>query len=217
MHKKGLKPTTCHPAPVAIDFQGPFCQNPGMSVEHTSRTGRTYYLHEKTTAAGKRSYSFSMDAGGQCPATLPDGYEIYENVGGKVFLRKITPPLILPQELSRVEDALRKHGEPWQYRAEIKKNAIVVHEAADMAGLDKIVRVYFHTKQSEADKLKHAHYMAVMRFVLADKKSREFVTERFCFTGSIDDWMYIGGPDTLAAQTKQFVKHLGKESFYELY
>lgn len=58
--------------------------------------------------------------------------------------------------------------------------------------------------------------MAVLRFVLIDKKTRTFVTQRFCFRGSIDDWIHVGGPGALAAQVRQFVKHLGRESFYEL-
>ena len=36
-----------------------------------------------------------------------------------------------------------------------------------------------------------------MRFVLEDKKQRIFIAERFCFKGSIDDWIDIGGPDSL--------------------
>lgn len=52
---------------------------------------------------------------------------------------------------------------------------------------------------------------------LADKKSRAFMVDRFCFRGSVDDWIPIAGRDTLAAHVRKFVKHLGQESFYELY
>jgi hypothetical protein len=105
-----------------------------MTVEYACRTGNTYYLHGKTTAAGRPSYFFSMDAAGQLAPSIPNGYEIYENVGGQVLLRKKTAQTIRPEELSLVEGALLKHGEPWQYRAEVKKNAIVVHAAGGMDG-----------------------------------------------------------------------------------
>jgi len=55
-----------------------------------------------------------------------------------------------------------------------------------------------------------------MRFILEDKKQRSFIAERFCFKGSIDDWIYIGGPDSLENLLKAYLKHLGQESFYDL-
>jgi hypothetical protein len=59
--------------------------------------------------------------------------------------------------------------------------------------------------------------MAVLRFILTDKKARRFVTEIFCFRGSVDDWIHIGGPGTLTDQVCKYVKHLGGESIYELF
>lgn len=59
--------------------------------------------------------------------------------------------------------------------------------------------------------------MAVLRFILVDKKARRFVTERFCFRGSVDDWIHIGGPGPLADQVSEYVEHLGRESMYELF
>ncbi len=59
--------------------------------------------------------------------------------------------------------------------------------------------------------------MAIMRFVLEDDAARLFVTERFCFKGRIDDWIYVDGPAVLADQVKKYIKHLGQDSFYELF
>jgi len=159
-------------------------------------------LHEGRRDAGRR------DA---------DGYEAYENVNGQVFLRKKVVQQILPDELALVEAALRKQGEEWQYRAEVKKNSITVYECGtDVAWLDELATTSGRRPLSDAEKSRHANYMAVIRFVLEDKKARTFVTERFCFRGSVDDWIPIGGPGTLADQVKRFVKHLGRESFYDL-
>ncbi len=188
-----------------------------MSVEYKSRTGKRYYLHVKTTAAGKPSYFFSTEAEGQLVAAIPTGYELYENVNGQVFLRKKTVPVILPKELALVESALHRHGEAWRYWMEAKKNKIVVYEAGEMNGLDELSMEFRRRPLSDTEKRPRAHYMAVMRFTLIDKKPRVFVAERFCFRGSVDDWIPIGGPATLATHVKQFVKHLGRESFYELY
>ena len=99
----------------------------------------------------------------------------------------------------------------------MKKNTIVVYEAGEMPGLNAILAAYGRGPLSSADKSRFASYMAVMRFVLEDKKTRTFVTERFCFKGSIDDWIYVDGPADLADQVCKYIKHLGQESFYELF
>lgn len=189
-----------------------------MSIQHTSRTGKTYYLHAGTTKTGKAKYFFSTKQGGEPVDTIPDGFEIYENVDGQVFLRRIHKQIIRPQELSLVEAALKRHGEAWQYRVEVKKDAIVVYECGtDMGGLDEMARTFARRPMSATEKLRFAHYMAMLRFVLDDKEARTFVTERFCFKGSVDDWIFVDGPAELADQVSKYVKHLGRESFYELF
>lgn len=188
-----------------------------MSVEHRSRRGQTWYLHAKATATGKSSYFFSMDADGQLVQAVPDGYEIYENVNSQVFLRKKTAQVIQPKELAIVEDALRRHEDPWRHWVEVKKDVIVVYHAGEMNGIDGMLASFGRSPLTETDRRRFATYTAVLRFTLIDRKVRGFVAERFCFRGSIDDWIPIGGPAPLAAHVRQFVRHLGRESFYELF
>ena len=59
------------------------------------------------------------------------------------------------------------------------------------------------------------HYTAMMRFRLADKERRTFTAERFCFRGSIDNWIYLGGPDSLKKLTTKYIKLLGTEKFFD--
>ena len=64
---------------------------------------------------------------------------------------------------------------------------------------------------------RNVHYMPVMRFVLQDAAKRVFRLERYCFRGSVEDWISIGEPDQLKKLTAKFLKRLGTDSFYELY
>jgi hypothetical protein len=51
---------------------------------------------------------------------------------------------------------------------------------------------------------------------LDDEQRRLFTAQRYCFRGSVDDWIDIGhGP--LTKLVKRYVKHLGQESYFELY
>lgn len=60
-------------------------------------------------------------------------------------------------------------------------------------------------------------YAQVKHFLLDVKKNAIIITERYCFRGSIDDWIQISAPDVLEKLVRQFVPHLGQESFYELH
>jgi hypothetical protein len=49
------------------------------------------------------------------------------------------------------------------------------------------------------------HYTAMLRFSLDDKEKRQFIAERYCFRGSIDDWIYLSGPDDFTNIIKGYV------------
>jgi len=188
-----------------------------MNTQHVSRTGKTYYLHVGTGKTGKPNYYFSKDGAGPLASSIPDGFEVYEDARGQVFLRKTAGLAILPAELELVAAALRKHGKSWQFRADAKKKWIVVNEASNLEGLDEMSRECRGRPMSGSEMCRHASYTAVMRFALADKDARLFEAERFCFRGSVDDWIPIGSAGPLASHVRRFVKHLGRESFFELY
>ena len=60
------------------------------------------------------------------------------------------------------------------------------------------------------------HYSPMLQFLLEDEKRRTFTAQRYCFIGSIDDWIDIGhGP--LTTLVKRYVKHLGQESYFDLF
>jgi len=190
-----------------------------VSIQHTTRSGKTYYLHVGQGKSGKPNYFFSKELDGPLVNAIPEGFEIYENVGGQVFLRRKTPKLITEVELAMVEEALKRHAEEWRYRVEVKKTAIIIHEAADnTAGLESIALPWINKAAIKQSVIQNATYLAVMRFVLADPGRRLFLAERFCFRGSVDDWIEIGGPaQKLSVVIEKYIKHLGKESIFELY
>jgi hypothetical protein len=190
-----------------------------MTIQHTTRTGKTYYLHVGKGRTGKPNYFFSTEPDGPVVNSVPEGLEIYENVGGQVFLRRKQPKLITDDELAMVKEALQGYAEEWRYKVEIKKTAVVIYETSDnTARLESIALPWISKATIKQAAIQSANCMAVMRFVLADPEKRLFLAERFCFRGSADDWIDIGGPaQKLSVVLKKFVKHLGKESIFELY
>ena len=108
-----------------------------MPTQHKSRTGKTYYLHVTPGKGGRPRHHFSVDQGGQLADAIPEGYEIYENIGGQVFLRRKVPQVITDAELALVNEALNRHqAKDRFYLAEAKKSAILIYEAEDKTELN---------------------------------------------------------------------------------
>ncbi|ODS35101.1 MAG: hypothetical protein A7316_04415 [Candidatus Altiarchaeales archaeon WOR_SM1_86-2] len=195
-----------------------------MSVKYLNRRGGTYYLHEGKTKKGNPKYYFSKKKDGALVSSIPDGYEIYENPNAQVFLRRIPPKIITGEELSIVENCVKKYSELKDFKIDVKKDNIVIFiPDKDPDDLKEILSDFAGYVDPDTDsKLSRflemtQTYSPMMRFVLIDKKTREFNVERFCFLGSIDDWIFLDWSADLANLVKKYCKHLGKESFYELH
>src|SRR5713101_6972544 len=187
-----------------------------VTITHTNAKGKLYYLHQGTTKTGKPKYYFSMESNGALAESIPEGFEIYENPNVQVFLRRIPPKLITDEERQVVEDGMWKYAGVQDYKIDVKGNAIVVYTADQdietLAGLFKDVYPEPTTNTQLMTLLRNEiHYSPMLQFLLEDEQRRLFTAQRYCFRGSIDDWIDIGyGP--LTTLVKTYVQHLGQES-----
>jgi len=192
-----------------------------VPITHTNAKEKTYYLHQGTTKTGKPKYYFAMQSEGPLAESMPPGYEIYENPNAQIFLRRIPPKLITDEERQVVEAGMRTYADVKDYKINVKGKAIVIYTAdQNMATLTAIVRDPHASSEENARRMQllreSIHYSDLLRFMLIDARRRTFVTQRYCFIGSIDDWIDFGRSGKLAHLVKQYVKHLGKESYFNL-
>lgn len=191
-----------------------------MTVTHTNRKGKTYYLHQGTTKAGNLKYFFALRDEGDLVDAIPPGYEIYENPNGQVFLRKVRPQLITDEELATVEAGMRRHCRLEKYIVDVKKDSILIYTPDQDEDLLTETFQSFLGIQKErvgAALERVLSYSPMLQFVLVDGEKRLFETRRYCFLGSIDDWITISGAEPLAKLVPAYVQHLGEDSYYELY
>jgi hypothetical protein len=110
----------------------------------------------------------------------------------------------------------KPHGK-FSHMVDFKKDAITIHEA-QVPQITPTYSIFSPSPERILDFVRrNCHYMPMMRFVLQDRKGNIFQTERYCFRGSIDDWIPVGSPGLLPSLTKKYLVHLGKDSFYELF
>jgi hypothetical protein len=191
-----------------------------VPITHTNAKGKTYYLHQGTTKTGKPKYHFSMQSEGTLAASIPAGFETYETPNAQVFLRRIPPKIITDEERQIVEDGMRQYASGQDYKIDVRGNTIEIHTAHQES---ETFREMFTGFRPDLDQTQVAafvaqavHYSPMMQFLLEDTQRRRFTAQRYCFIGSIDDWIDIGH-GSLPTLVKRYVKHLGQESYYELF
>ncbi len=192
-----------------------------MGVEYRNRRQKRYFLHVGKTKTGKPRYYFSMKTQGQLAETIPEGFEIYEHpANGQVFLRKKVRPIITELEKKLVEKELKKLAGPRLYITDVKGDEITIYQSnenvEDLKEIFCKISPFRDPSRIENIINREITYFPILKFILDDEKKRTFVVNRYCFRGSIDDWINIGGPMHLKEASEAFLQHLGKDSFYEL-
>lgn len=153
-------------------------------------------MQEGTTKKGNLAYWFSMSAEGHLAERLPDGFECYEDPDGRVYLRKKKSQNIVEKEIQIVKNSIPDNLDvKMDVKMDVRKNMITVFLSDDGRSI---------------------HYQALMRFILIDEKIRKFEAQRYCFRGSIDDWVELDRSADLRKLTMKYCFHLGKDSFYDL-
>ena len=195
-----------------------------MPVKFTNRKGFTYFLNKGVTKTGKPRYYFAREQKGEPVDEIPTGYEIEESVNAIVSLVKTRPQLIRTEESASVEAALKKHHKAKNYRIAIKNDQIVIYEGLG-GGMDSLriilgqaglnIERVEERLQEELDR--YTQFTPVMRFILDDQETREFHAERWCYRGSIDDWIYAGHSGKINSLAKKLIPTLDTDEFYELY
>ena len=191
-----------------------------MPITYTNAKGQTYYLHQGTTKTGKPKYHFAMKSEGKLAESIPEGFEIYENPNAQVFLRRIPPKIITDEERQVVAEGMRKYASVQDYKIDVKGKAIIVYTADQ--SIDTLAGLFtdLHPDPTANTELIATlrgviQYSPMMQFILEEQEQRLFTVQRYCFRGSIDDWIDID-QGKLAPLVRKYVQHLGNESYFEL-
>lgn len=211
-------------------------------VSRTNRMGKTYYLHAATTKKGATRYVMKTTRAGALDA-VPDGLEIVEGPNGEVSARKIMAREINPLEIQLIEAKLAALGlrgyrvgekgptltvyEPWRSAGDLQELADSLSGArmSEMnflsrmfpdgnSFLDSARKIGLSDLSIDAE-LASSRVEPVLRFTLEDKARRMFSVERMTYRGD-GGWRSLDFNLSLPKAAEIYLKHLGKESFFEL-
>jgi len=194
-----------------------------MTVTYTNRKGFTYFLNKGVTKTGKLRYYFAREQKDEPVEEIPSGYEIEESVNAIISLVKTRPHLIRPEEAESVKAALERHPKARNYRIAVKDKQIIFYEGVGW-NVDKMMELFEGfpllpnaRERLEGDRDRYTRYTPVMRFILENQETREYRAERWCYSGSIDDWIYAGHSGKIDKLAKKLIPTLGTDDFFELY
>jgi hypothetical protein len=194
-----------------------------MTVTYTNWRGVTYYLCRGVTKTGKPRYSFARQPKGEPVEQIPEGWKISESVNGIVSLVKDRPAQICLEEVEAVEAAVRRHPKSHNYRVSVKRNRIEVYERVGLGPDELIAKLRGDglLVPGRASRLRdslesRAQFTPVLRFILADLEQRTFRTERWCYLGSIDDWIDVGPMGPVDRLARHWVPKLGTDALFEV-
>lgn len=193
-----------------------------MAITHVNRKQKTYYLHQGKTKLGNPKYFFSMKSDGNLVEVIPEGFEIYETPNAQVFLRKIPPQFIFEEEVAIVENGMANYSKLEYFQVEVKQKTICIftpnEDASALFELFASAALILGRKSQKIQEsvVKSLTYADNLRFTLVDQQNRLFQTERYCYLGSIDDWIEVGTIGPLKKLVKTYVGHLGQDSFFDL-
>ncbi|MGM0375121.1 MAG: hypothetical protein ACQEQQ_11965 [Chloroflexota bacterium] len=120
---------------------------------------------------------------------------------------------------------LAEHQQSSDYQTYVQSDRIVIYERIG-PDMNRIDRMFERTgisvpeekeKELQEDMGADARYEGVLRFILSDESEREFVVERWCYLGGIDDWIYVGSGNSLEELASETIPLLGTDAFYDLY
>jgi hypothetical protein len=192
-----------------------------------NRRGDVYYLQQGKTRTGKPKYYTGKKLTGDPLDALPDGFEFYESPeDARVVIRKIKPSVITEFERKQAEEIVRRKSGLDHCIVAIDGDALVVYTpSVNRAETDRIIEelagpfqglLTSRIDEYREERIKHSMYTKMLRFELIDPDKRTYHVERWCFLGSIDDWISLHDSGSIADLAGKYAKHLDKESFYDL-
>jgi hypothetical protein len=194
-----------------------------MPITYTNWRGVTYYLCRGITKTGKPRYYFAREPKGEPVEQIPEGWRISESVNGAVSLVKDRPAQIRPEEVAAVEAAVQRHPKSYNYRVAVKDNRIEIYERVGpdldefITELSKVGLLVPGRAEGLRELLEgRARFTPVLCFILEDAEQRTFRTERWCYLGSIDDWIDVGPMGPVDRLARQWIPKLGTDALFEV-
>lgn len=190
-------------------------------MKYVNRRGDVYYLFQGVTKTGKPKYFISRKTESNAGVridSLPSDFELFESpIDSKVSVRKRIPSCIDENELKFVQERTNATAKNLKARVICEGSFISIYVSESLDDFKSIASEFGGLPPQTIAIIQASALMSpAFRFKLVREEERVFEVQRYCFRGSIDDWISLHHEGTLDELCRVYLVHLGKESFYEL-
>ncbi len=192
-----------------------------MAKSFKNSKGKVYFIKSKLTKKGNTTYYMTKKEDEACLNEIPAGHEVFEKYdSGLMFVRKKQKSLFSLKEINSIKASLDQNASLVDYRISITGKEMAIYTVEKETN-DRIAESplssFFKMAQSNQYKSAWQNFEERMKVIIHQNKSgKEFEVQRYCYRGSVDDWITIGDESDIAEIGKKYLIHLGKESYYEL-
>jgi len=182
-----------------------------------SRMGKAYYVKSRKTKKGNKTYFLTTKKDDSCLDILPKEYEVYENYSAQMlYIRKKKERGFSSKDIAIIQAELSKNDAIDGFELNINGNEITIYDLEDKTKQKPSLLAMIPKDRREIAKAYFMQYSENMRIKkITKKKEVEYHIMRFCYRGSIDDWIVIDAGDDLAALAKANLKLIGTEEFFD--
>lgn len=187
-------------------------------LEFRNRRGDIYYVKSKLTKKGNTTYYTTKKKDEKCLNSLPGDYEVFEQPDTSMMhIRRKKENAFGAEEVGFVEAALKKNEEVADFKLDMAGNLMKIYVIAteDVERMSEMWRDRVISEHRLRSLIQASTKFEERMRVIKDKDGG-YEFQRYCFRGSIDDWIGIDGGDDLKHLAEDNIRHLGRESYYEL-
>jgi len=163
-------------------------------LEYKNKKNQIYYLHKKITKRGNFRYYFSKSCNDNLVDKIPDGYEIYENPSGQVFLRKLNISSITENETFIVENFLHKKTKFENYYLDVHGNEITVFlPKLDIEEIDGMLSITMIGENIELSEFyaENFIYIPSLKVTINNDEGKKYFLEKYKVDAEIKKWIPI--------------------------
>jgi hypothetical protein len=189
-----------------------------VGLEYVNRRGNRYYVLQGKTKSGKPKYFCAKTPGENPVEHLPAEFEIREDpTTAIVTVRRVRPSAILPIERDLLTRLMTELSNEQHAIVDVQGDALIVYTPnIDAGAASRMLGTATNQRENQDRLIVNSQYTAMLRFRLTDREERLYALDRWCFSGSIDDWIFVAGGKQLDALAAEYLPHLGQDTFYEM-
>ncbi|GEM_PF-3781429 len=194
-----------------------------MAKEFKNSRDVAFYIKSKLTKKGNTTYFMTKKLDKECLDEEPQGFEVFEKPDSRtIFIRRRKPNKFGLKGVNTIKKELEKNKNVADFRIDVNGDEVKVYTTDIEASRESIFDGGLSQLLNSKDKLdffkkRFQRYEERMRIKLMEKKEeKEYLVYRYCYRGSVDDWIIIDAGEDLIEMAKN-LQLIGTEEYFERY